>query len=203
MPENVARRAANRPSRRTHLISAAVELFALQPWEFVAVTDIVERAGMTPAAFYYHFSSREQLLEEIVQSFAEDWVDLIEQGFAAAGTPDELCEVAAAVVDGIEEWEQPAKIFFLSSATAPLLVQSIRRDARNRLIRSATKTVRRLVPERSSADASVNGVAMIILYETAARARLALDEPYRTLGPRRFRDELANLSRVAAGFSYP
>src|SRR4051812_28682542 len=63
MADDTPRRAANRPSRRQDLIDAAVELLSLQAWEMVTVADIVERAGMTSAAFYYHFSSREQLLE--------------------------------------------------------------------------------------------------------------------------------------------
>lgn len=177
-----------------------MELFALQPWEFVTVTDIVERAGMTPAAFYYHFSSREQLLEEIVQTFAEYWGSTIERLLAAAETPEALASVPAAVLDEMQASEKWATIFFLSSATAPQLVDRIRRDARNRLIRSATKAVRRLDPDRPAAELMVSGVAMIVLYETAVRSQLALDESYRTLGPRRFREELTNLSRVTTGF---
>jgi len=176
-------------------------LFSLQPWDFVTVADIVERAGMTPAAFYYHFSSREQLLEEIVEGFAEEWVAMIDRLLAAADTPESLWDVPIALLDDVEQHEQAAKIFFLSSATAPLLVDRIRRDARNRLIKLATAAIRRLAPDRRAAESHVNGVAMIVVYETAVRARLALDEPYRTLGPRRFRDELWNLSRVSTGFS--
>jgi AcrR family transcriptional regulator len=200
MTEDEMRKPANRPSRRQNLIDAAVELFALQPWEFVTVTDIVERAGMTPAAFYYHFSSREQLLEEIVESFAEHWTATIERLLAAAETPEALYSAPSAVLDEVQESEKWATIFFLSSATAPQLVDRIRRDARNRLIRSAAKAVRRLDPDRSAAELQVSAVAMIVLYETAVRSQLALDEAYRTLGPRRFREELTSLSRVTTGF---
>lgn len=203
MTEASPKRAANRPSRRAVLVDTAVELFALQPWEFVTVTDIVERAGMTPAAFYYHFASREQLLEEIVEGFATEWIDMIERRLDAADSPDALSAVAASIVDELELSEQLAKIFFVSSATAPLVVQRVRHDARNQLIGTAIKAIRRLAPDRSKVEASVNGVALIVLFETAARARLSLDEPYRTLGPRRFRTELSNLSRVAAGFASP
>jgi len=94
-----ARKPANRPSRRHYLIDAAVELFSLEPWEFITVADIVERAGMTPATFYYHFSSREQLLEEIVQDFAQKWIDMVERLLAAADTPDALCDVAGQLLD--------------------------------------------------------------------------------------------------------
>jgi AcrR family transcriptional regulator len=196
-----ARKPANRPSRRHYLIDAAVELFSLEPWEFITVADIVERAGMTPATFYYHFSSREQLLEEIVQDFAQKWIDMVERLLAAADTPDALSDVAGQLLDEIDESGPVAKIFFLSTEKEPLLAERIRTDARKRLIRSATKAVRRLDPSRDRARAHVNGVAMIVLYEMAARSHLGLADAYRTLGPRRFRIELAKLSRVSTGFA--
>jgi hypothetical protein len=44
---------------------------------------------------------------------------------------------------------------------------------------------------------------MIVLYEMGARSHLGLADAYRTLGPRRFRAELAKLSRVSTGFADP
>jgi len=173
----------------------------LQPSDLVTVADIVERAGMTPAAFYYHFSSREQLLEEVVREFAATWVETLERLLSAADTPAQLAEVAVGLVDEIETIEQVAKIFFLSGATAPVLVEEIRREARARLIKSAAKAVERIDSKRKSPAAMVNGLSMVVLYETAVRSRLSLDDSYRTLGPRRFREELATLGRVASGFT--
>jgi AcrR family transcriptional regulator len=193
---------ANRPSRRQDLVVAAVELFSLQPSDLVTVADIVERAGMTPAAFYYHFSSREQLLEEVVQEFADLWTETVEGLLTSASSPDELFDVVIKLLDEMEPAEQVAKIYFLSGATAPVLVEQIRRVARARLIKSAATTIKRLATDsRTMPVALVNGLAMVTLFETAHRARLTLDESYRTLGPRRFREEMAGLSRVAAGFA--
>jgi len=195
------RKPANRPSRRHYLIDAAVELFSLEPWEFITVADIVERAGMTPATFYYHFSSREQLLEEILQEFAGRWMGMVKRRLAAADTLGALCDVTVALLDDIEASGPVAKIFFLSTEKEPLLAERIRSDARKKLIRLATKAIRRLAPDREVASANVNGVAMVVLYEMAARSYLGLADPYRTLGLRRFRAELDNLSRVATGFA--
>lgn len=196
-----ARKPANRPSRRHHLIDAGVELFSLEPWEFITVADIVERAGMTPATFYYHFSSREELLEEILQDFAHNWIEMVERLLKAADTPDALCDVVTALLDEVDAAGQTAKIFFLGTEKEPLLAERIRSKARKRLIRSATKAVRRIDPDRDVAMARVNGVAMVVLYEMAARSCLGLDEPYRMLGSRRFRAELAKLSGVSTGFA--
>ncbi|GAB2485819.1 hypothetical protein GCM10027265_41610 [Jatrophihabitans fulvus] len=177
-----------------------MELFSLQPSDLVTVADIVERAGMTPAAFYYHFSSREQLLEEVVRDFAATWTALVERLLSEVTTSEQLCEVGAAVLDEIEPMEQVAKIFFLSGATAPVLVEQIRREARSRLIKAAGATVKR-VDGRTAATDVVRGLTLIVLFETAVRSRLSLDDSYRTLGPRRFREELTKLSRVAGGLA--
>lgn len=176
-------------------------MFALQPSDLVTVADIVERAGMTPAAFYYHFSSREQLLEEVVRDFAATWVATLELLLSAAETPEQLAEVVVGLVDEIETMEQVAKIFFLSGATAPVLVERIRSEARARLIKSSAKAVERIDPGRKTAASMVSGLSMMVLYEAAVRSRLSLDDSYRTLGPRRFREELATLGRVAGGFT--
>jgi AcrR family transcriptional regulator len=200
MPDDTLRKPANRPSRRKHLIDAAVELFSIQPWELVTVSDIVERAGMTPAAFYYHFSSREQLLEEVVRVFARTWVSAIESLLDAATGPDDLRKIPEQLLDEVDTDPQVARIFFVSAATAPLLVERIHTETRHRLFRAATKAVRRLAPDRDLVIAKVNGVAMIVLYEMAVRAHLMLDEPYRALGPRQFRTEISSLSGVTIGF---
>src|ERR1700685_4459396 len=151
------RKPANRPSRRHYLIDAAVELFSLEPWEFITVADIVERAGMTPATFYYHFSSREQLLEEILQEYAGRWIGMVKRRLAAADAPGALCDVTVALLDDIEASGPVAKIFFLSTEKEPLLAERIRSDARKKLIRLATKAVRRLAPDRELARAHGNG----------------------------------------------
>ena len=35
-----------------------MELFSLQPWDFVTVADIVERAGMTPALGWVQYEKQ-------------------------------------------------------------------------------------------------------------------------------------------------
>src|SRR4051812_4064284 len=50
-----ARRPAHRPSRRDDVLAAGVVEFVERGFAPVSVTDIARRAGMTPAAVYYHF----------------------------------------------------------------------------------------------------------------------------------------------------
>ena len=48
----------------------ALELFAEQGYEKTSLREIAERLGVTKAALYYHFKSK----EDIVRSFTEDYV---------------------------------------------------------------------------------------------------------------------------------
>src|SRR4249919_642118 len=65
------RRPAHRPSRRQVVIDGAMGLFATIPVDEVTVQDIASAVEMTPAAVYYHFASKEQILTEGMQQFAD------------------------------------------------------------------------------------------------------------------------------------
>ncbi len=171
----------------------------MQPWELVTISSIVAHAGMTPAAFYYHFSSRDQLLEEIVRSFADDWVDVGEKLWADAESAEDLKNVVSGLLDWVGEDRQRAMIFFLTAAGASLTIEDIRRHARDQLAIAAARALRKVTASRQRAKTAVDGLTLVIVCEVAARAELSLDQSYRTLGPRRFRSEIYDLCDRAVG----
>lgn len=52
--------------------SVAAELFAERGYGETSLREIAERLGITKAALYYHYPSKEQLLQAIVQPFFDD-----------------------------------------------------------------------------------------------------------------------------------
>jgi AcrR family transcriptional regulator len=58
-----------RGDTRARIQQVALELFAEQGYERTALREIAERLGVTKAALYYHFKSK----EDIVRSFTEDY----------------------------------------------------------------------------------------------------------------------------------
>jgi AcrR family transcriptional regulator len=58
-----------RGDTRTRIQQVALELFAEQGYERTSLREIAERLGVTKAALYYHFKSK----EDIVLSFTEDY----------------------------------------------------------------------------------------------------------------------------------
>jgi AcrR family transcriptional regulator len=61
-----------RESRRDDLLAAALEAFKAKGYEGTSVADIVERLGMSKAAFGYHVESKEQLMIELVEPLLGD-----------------------------------------------------------------------------------------------------------------------------------
>jgi len=59
---------ARRSDTRARIQRVALELFAEQGYERTSLREIAERLGVTKAALYYHFKSK----EDIVRSFTED-----------------------------------------------------------------------------------------------------------------------------------
>ena len=58
-----------RGGTRERIQSIALELFAEQGYEKTSLREIAERLGVTKAALYYHFKSK----EDIVHSFTDDY----------------------------------------------------------------------------------------------------------------------------------
>jgi len=60
---------APRKDTRARVQKVALELFAEQGYEKTSLREIAERLGVTKAALYYHFKSK----EDIVHSFTDDY----------------------------------------------------------------------------------------------------------------------------------
>jgi AcrR family transcriptional regulator len=66
--------AARRGDTRARIQHVALELFAEQGYERTSLREIAERLGVTKAALYYHFKSK----EDIASSFTEDYFDRVD-----------------------------------------------------------------------------------------------------------------------------
>ncbi len=58
-------------STRQRIVEIALELFATRGYERTSMREIAERLGVTKTALYYHFESKESLLEAIGRPFVD------------------------------------------------------------------------------------------------------------------------------------
>ncbi|WP_089101612.1 TetR/AcrR family transcriptional regulator [Streptomyces hyaluromycini] len=90
--------AARRPAagaaqaRRRELLETAAEVFAEQGYNATTVRKIADHAGMLAGSLYYHFDSKESMLEEILRTFLDELWDGYDTVLDAGLGPRETLE---------------------------------------------------------------------------------------------------------------
>lgn len=77
------------PSGAARLLGAALELFADKGFEATRTRDISALAGLSPAALYVHFSSKEELLYHLVRGSLESTLAALRAAVAPVSDPVE------------------------------------------------------------------------------------------------------------------
>ncbi|POX52144.1 TetR family transcriptional regulator [Streptomyces sp. Ru71] len=77
------------PERRRELLATAAEVFAEQGYNATTVRRIADHAGMLAGSLYYHFDSKESMLEEILRTFLDELWNGYDTVLAAGLTPHE------------------------------------------------------------------------------------------------------------------
>ncbi|GHA60807.1 TetR family transcriptional regulator [Streptomyces tauricus] len=77
------------PDAARRLLVAAVEAFAERGYHATTTRDIAGRAGMSPAALYIHYKTKEELLHRISRIGHEKALDILRTAGAREGSPTE------------------------------------------------------------------------------------------------------------------
>jgi AcrR family transcriptional regulator len=84
---------------RAFLLQVAAEVFAERGYTETTIAELIARSGLTKGAFYFHFSSKEQLALAVIEEKQRQWIESV---MAAAGVEsralDQLRAVAVALV---------------------------------------------------------------------------------------------------------
>ncbi|MFF4826733.1 TetR/AcrR family transcriptional regulator [Streptomyces sp. NPDC001312] len=78
--------------RREEILATAAEVFAAQGYNATTVRKIADAAGMLAGSLYYHFDSKESMLDEILSTFLEDLWGRYDAVLAAGLGPRETIE---------------------------------------------------------------------------------------------------------------
>jgi AcrR family transcriptional regulator len=100
------RDAASRGDTRSRIQAVAVELFSEQGYDKTSLREIAERLGVTKAALYYHFKSK----EDIVRSLIDDYFGRVDALVAWASqqpkTPAVRAEILSRYLDMVIDSHQ-------------------------------------------------------------------------------------------------
>lgn len=72
----------NQPSTRERIQQTAIALFSEHGYEHTSLREIAEQLGVTKAALYYHFKTKEDIAASFFDSYAEDVDRICEWGEA-------------------------------------------------------------------------------------------------------------------------
>lgn len=172
-------------------------LFATVPVDEVTVQDIAGAVDMTPAAVYYHFGSKEQILIEGMELFRNELLDELRELDPATGVGSMLQQV----LSWTSRRRVAATVYFVSSIGLNLMVEALRRETRADMIEILRIRVREVRPRIAKAEAGVIAVALVSLIETSLASMLNQDASYRGLGARRFNAEVGAIAERIAGWS--
>jgi len=177
-----------------------MELFASQKSDAITVAEIADAAGMTSAAVYYHFASKDDILLEGLRSFGEDMVAearRAQQDIAARQAS--VGELVVRLLAWDEERRAEATVWFVKSSGVSLAVEQLRREVRGELMTVFTRAAKAARPKISAAEAAVVATALLSTLEIAATSWLTEDESLTGLGPPRFLEETARLAERITG----
>lgn len=96
MPKQTLDRFEQRKLTRAKLIDAALKLFSTSGYEHATVDDISHEAGYSKGAYYFHFSTKDDILMELLRMWTEDRTRVLASMEGAASNSDELRDVLAA-----------------------------------------------------------------------------------------------------------
>lgn len=84
--------------RRRELVAAAEELFRQKQYENTTMKDIMDKVGISKGAIYHYFTSKEDLLEAVIDQSVEDYIAAMQQVLdEAEGTGlDKMCALITA-----------------------------------------------------------------------------------------------------------
>jgi AcrR family transcriptional regulator len=151
---------------RARLLRAAVCVFDRKGYAAASVREIVEMAGVTKPALYYHFGSKEGLLTAVLAEAATEFARAMERGLRRPGTARERLFAICADLHGLFQENVPVvrvahSVFFGPVEGAPQFDFST-------FDRDMERTVRQIIEEGQAAGdialcASAGDIALVIL----------------------------------------
>ena len=175
-------------STRARIQAVALELFTEQGYEKTSLREIAERLGVTKAALYYHFKSKDEIVTSLVEDRIAAFDDLIKYAADLAPSAESRREILTRYADQFFASGQPSVMRFFEQNQTVVKSLAVGKEMRDRLMRIAELIAR---PDASPAGQLRAALAIFAVHSSAfalspelsfeERRRLALDLGYELL----------------------
>jgi AcrR family transcriptional regulator len=150
-----------RGGTRERIQAIALELFAEQGYEKTSLREIAERLGVTKAALYYHFKSKEDIVRSFVEDYRAELEQVIAWGASQPRTPGTRAEILRRYTGIVSE--QLAVIRFMEQNQATMHTLMSDSGARKKMFRDQFMSLCDLLAPPGAALADrVRAVAAVI-----------------------------------------
>jgi len=105
-----------RRDTRTRIQQVAVELFTEHGYEGTSLREIAERLGVTKAALYYHFRSKEDIIESLVEDLHQQMDELIGWARSQPRTAETRSEILVRYMNVVAERDQVFRMLHQNQA---------------------------------------------------------------------------------------
>jgi len=92
-----------RSDTRSRILDVSLELFAAQGYEKTSLREIADRLGVTKAALYYHFKTKDDIVRGIVESMSAPIDDAIAYGEGKPWSPELRDELLRRFASGMAD----------------------------------------------------------------------------------------------------
>ena len=168
--QTTTRRPAHRPSRRDEVLAAGTLEFVERGFSPVSVTDIARRAGMTPAAVYYHFPTKEDVLLALVGRTGDAISELCSDLIGAADADDAVTALIDRFLAWLEAHPADARLYYQSSQGATADVESLRREQRRNQVTAMLRgPLKPAQAAMSATELRVVAIAVLVLFGEVTR----------------------------------
>ena len=151
------------------LVAGTVE-FVERGFASVSVTDIAKRAGMTPAAVYYHFPTKEDVLLALVGRTGDAITELCGQALEAAAVEDAVTALVDHFLAWLEAHGPDARLYYQSSQGATADVETLRREQRRHQVTAMLKgPLKAARGSMSATELRVVAIALLVLFGEVTR----------------------------------
>ncbi|MGK5551567.1 TetR/AcrR family transcriptional regulator [Actinomadura kijaniata] len=117
-----------RSDTRERIRQTALELFLERGYDQTSLREIAERLGVTKAALYYHFKTKEELVASLGEGVDGNLAELVEWGRSQPRTPEVRRELLRRLSVTVSEFAPIARFFQENQAA----LRTVRGEQRNR-----------------------------------------------------------------------
>ncbi len=140
-------RANDYGAKRRGILRRAAELFARHGFTGTSITMIADACGMSKALLYHYYSSKDEVLFDLLDAHLRHLVEVLERAAATAGADARLHAIAASLLDAYRGADAEHQVQIASLKLLPPDKQAVLKAAERRLVAIVSDAIARAVPQ--------------------------------------------------------